>query len=578
MILWINFFMKNNTKRYTVTAALPYANGPVHIGHLAGVYIPADIFVRYLRSKKKDVIFICGSDEHGVPITLRAKKEGVSPQKVVDKYHFMIKESFEKFGISFDHYSRTSSSTHYRTASNFFKKLYQEKIFIEEISQQYYDKKTSKFLSDRYILGTCPSCQYINAYGDQCEKCGNILSPKELINPRSMLSGSQPILKDTKHWYLPLNRYEDFLKQWILMDHKTDWKTNVYGQAKSWLDEGLKPRAVTRDMEWGIPVPVKGAEGKVLYVWFDAPIGYISSTIEWAEIQGKNWEPYWKDRDTELIHFIGKDNIVFHCVIFPIMLKAHGDYILPKNIPANEFLNLENEKISTSKNWAVWLHDYLEDFPDQEDILRYILTANIPENKDNNFRWKDFQRRNNSELVGILGNFVNRISVLTEKYFSKRVPIPEIFTEYDHQKLQELKKFPERIGSLIETYRFREALIEFMKIPRMGNKYLADQTPWKTHDKDPDRTSTVIYISLQIAGMLTHMSRPLLPKTYERLMRMFRIYPISWDKLQDIELLKPKHLLGKIDLLFNKIEDSSIDRQRKKIIKDFVNSKKNHSF
>ncbi len=569
-------FMNSKAKRYTVSAAFPYANGPVHIGHLAGVYIPADIFVRYLRSKKKEVVFICGSDEHGVPITLRAKEEGINPKEAVDKYHFMIKESFEKFGISFDHYSRTSSSTHYRTASDFFKKLYQERVFIEEVSQQYYDEKASEFLSDRYISGTCPSCQNPNAYGDQCEKCGSTLSPKELIKPRSALSGNRPVLKDTRHWYLPLDRYEDFLKQWILMDHKTDWKINVYGQAKSWLDEGLKPRAVTRDLKWGIPVPVKGAEGKVLYVWFDAPIGYISSTIEWAESQGKNWESYWKNKDTSLIHFIGKDNIVFHCIIFPVMLKAHGDYILPKNIPANEFLNLENKKISTSRNWAVWLHEYLEDFPGQEDVLRYVLTANMPENKDNNFTWKDFQGHNNSELVGILGNFINRISVLTEKYFSKKVPIPKIFTENDCQKLKELQRFPERIGNLIEAYRFREALSEFMKIARMGNKYLADQAPWKTHDQDPERTSTVIYISLQIAGMLTHLSEPLLPKTSEKLMKMLRISPISWDNLQDIELLKPGHLLGKTDLLFEKIETPTINKQRKKLIKDSVDSEKNH--
>lgn len=566
--------MNHQAKRYTLTAALPYANGPLHIGHLAGVYIPADIFARYLRSKKKEVVFICGSDEHGVPVTLRAKKEGISPQEVVDKYHSIIKESLEKFGISFDHYSRTSSKTHYKVASDFFKTLYQKNVFIEEVSQQYYDEKASEFLADRYILGTCPSCQNPNAYGDQCEKCGSTLSPKELIEPRSALSGDRPILKSTKHWYLPLDRYEDFLKQWILKEHKTDWKTNVYGQSKSWIEEGLKARAVTRDLKWGIPVPVQGAEGKVLYVWFDAPIGYISSTIEWAERQGKNWESYWKDKESSLIHFIGKDNIVFHSIIFPVMLKAHGEYILPQNIPANEFLNLENEKISTSRNWAVWLHEYLEDFPNQQDVLRYVLTANMPENKDNNFSWKDFQTHNNSELVGILGNFINRINVLTKKYFFKKVPVPASFNQKDQELIKKLREFPDRIGKSIEQYRFREALSELMKIARIGNKYLADEMPWKTHDESPERTSTVMYVSLQIAGMLTHLSEPFLPKVSEKLVKMFKLSAVPWDELQDLELLKPGHLLGETELLFEKIENSVIDKQRKKLVKDFVDPKK----
>lgn len=547
---------------YTITAALPYANGPLHIGHLAGVYIPADIFVRYLRRKGKDVIFICGSDEHGVPITLRAKKEGISPQEVVDKYHFLIKECFEKFNISFDHYSRTSSSIHHKTASDFFKKLYDRGLLIEEVSKQYYDEKEGQFLADRYILGICPHCKNANAYGDQCEKCGISLSPNELIHPRSALSGNSPILKDTHQWYLPLASYEAFLKQWIL---KKEWKTNVYSQSKSWIEGGLKPRSITRDLNWGIPVPIKEVENKVLYVWFDAPIGYISSTIEWAKNNKKNWKNYWKNKYTSLINFIGKDNIVFHCIIFPVMLKAHGDYILPKYIHANEFLNLENKKISTSRNWAVWLHEYLEEFPNQQDVLRYVLTTKMPENKDNNFSWKDFQIHNNSELVGILGNFIHRTNVLTRKYFCGKVPYPSTFREKDRKVLKNLLLFPDNIGSLIEKYHFREALNEFMKIARMGNKYLTEEAPWKIHEHDPTRSKTILYVSLQISGMLAQLSEPFLPHTSEKMMKILRMKPLPWKILKEKELLSPNEPLGESSIfLFEKIKKPMIDEQLKK--------------
>lgn len=557
--------MSKNTQRYTVTAALPYANGPVHIGHLAGVYVPADIFVRYLRRKGKNVIFICGSDEHGVPITIRSKKEGINPQESVDKYHFIIKEHFEKFGISFDNYSRTSSKIHHKTATNFFKRLNEQAVFIKETSEQYYDEHAQQFLADRYILGHCPRCDNENAYGDQCEKCGSSLSPEELIHPRSTLSGQTPVLKKTKHWYLPLDRYQDFLKKWILEGHKDDWKTNVYGQVKSWLDEGLKPRSVTRDLNWGIPVPLDGAEGKVLYVWFDAPIGYLSSTIEWATHQGKDWKPYWKDSDTTLIHFIGKDNIVFHCIIFPVMLKAHGGYILPENVPANEFLNLENEKISTSRNWAVWLHEFLEDFPGHQDALRYILTVKMPETKDNNFSWKDFQTRINSELIAILGNFIHRSLVLTQKYHQGRVPDPGVLSEKDQEILSQIKNYPDQIGCLIEDYHFRDSLTAFMNLARLGNKYLTEEAPWEIYSNHHKRVGRILYVSLQIAGMLFQLAEPFLPDTAQKLSKMLHLSPYPWDKLQELEILSPGHILGQPILLFEKIEDSKIQKQLKKL-------------
>lgn len=557
--------MRKKIQRYTVTAALPYANGPVHIGHLAGVYVPADIFVRYFRRKGKDVIFICSSDEHGVPITIRAQKEGISPQEAVDKYHFMIKEHFEKFGISFDNYSRTSAEIHHKTAADFFKRLNEKSTFIEKISEQYYDEHAQQFLADRYILGQCPRCGNENAYGDQCEKCGTSLSPEELIQPRSALSGNPPILKKTKHWYLPLDRYQESLKKWILDGHKDDWKKNVYGQVKSWLDEGLKPRAVTRDLNWGIPVPFEGAEGKVLYVWFEAPIGYISSTIEWAKRQGKDWQPYWKDQNTALIHFIGKDNIVFHCIIFPAMLKAHGEYILPENVPANEFLNLENEKISTSRNWAVWLHEFLEDFPEQQDALRYILTINMPENKDNNFSWKDFQRLFNSELVAILGNFIHRSLVLSEKYYQRKSPKAPVLMEKDREILSEIKKYPAKIGYLIENYHFRDALTTFMNLARLGNKYLADEAPWKIYSTQPERVKSILYVSLQICGMLSQLAEPFLPHTAEKLFRILNLSPLPWNELEQREIFPPGHDLGQPVLLFEKIENPAIEKQLKKL-------------
>ncbi|MBR06760.1 MAG: methionine--tRNA ligase [Rickettsiales bacterium] len=551
--------------RYTLTAALPYANGPVHIGHLAGVYVPADIYARFLRLKGKDVAFICGSDEHGVAIELRARKEGVTPQEVVNKYHEQIKSSFENFGISFDIYSRTSSKTHHQTASDYFKKLYENGKFEERSSEQFYDVKEKQFLADRYIKGTCPTCGFAEAYGDQCESCGSTLSPAELINPKSMLSGESPILKETKHWYFPLNQYEDWLREWILEDHK-EWKSNVSGQCKSWLDNGLRPRPMTRDLDWGIPVPVEGAEGKVLYVWFDAPIGYISATKDWAASQGKNWEDYWKKDDTRLIHFIGKDNIVFHCVIFPALLKADGDYILPDNVPANEFLNLESNKISTSRNWAVWLHEYLEEFPEKQDVLRYVLTANAPETKDNDFTWKDFQSRNNSELVAIFGNFVNRAVVLTHKYFEGKVPVRVALEPRDLEVVEEIKAFPAKIEASLEQFRFREALNHLMDLARVGNKYLADTEPWKLIKTDESRVATIMNIALQIAGSLTILSEPFLPFTSGKLKAMLNQSKVDWESAGTIELLDAGQVITDPILLFEKIEDTVVEQQVQKLM------------
>lgn len=554
----------SNSKRYTITAALPYTNGPVHIGHLAGVYVPADIYARYLRMTGNDVIYICGSDEHGVPITIKAKKEGISPQDVVDKYHAIIKKSFEDFGISFDNYSRTSAEIHHKTASEFFRKLYDEGKFIEETSEQLYDEEANQFLADRFVVGTCPKCGNEESYGDQCEKCGTSHNATDLINPKSAITGNVPTKKMTKHWYLPLEKYEKWLREWIVEGHKNDWKANVLGQVKSWLDDGLKPRAVTRDLDWGIPVPVENAEGKVLYVWFDAPIGYISSTKEWAAREGKDWEPYWKDKDTKLIHFIGKDNIVFHCIIFPAMLKAEGTYILPENVPANEFLNLEGNKISTSKNWAVWLHEYLEDFPNKQDVLRYALTANAPETKDNDFTWKDFQARNNNELLAIFGNFINRVVVLTEKYYKGIVPEPNEFSDIDNETLEKMQKFPSIIGNSIARYRFREASQELLNLARLGNKYLADEEPWKMIKVDEERVKTVMYVALQIASALAVLSEPFLPFTSEKLKKILNIgsNELAWNDVEEKEeLLYPNHQIGKGELLFAKIEDDEIQKQ-----------------
>ncbi|WP_372769680.1 methionine--tRNA ligase [Lutibacter sp.] len=554
--------------RYTITAALPYTNGPVHIGHLAGVYVPADIYARYLRIRGNDAIFICGSDEHGVPITITAKKEGVSPQDVVDKYHAIIKKSFEDFGISFDNYSRTSAEIHHKTASEFFRKLYDEGKFIEETNEQLYDEEANQFLADRFVVGTCPKCGNEESYGDQCEKCGTSHNATDLINPKSAITGNVPTKKLTRHWYLPLEKYEKWLREWIVEGHKNDWKSNVLGQVKSWLDDGLKPRAVTRDLDWGIPVPIEGAEGKVLYVWFDAPIGYISSTKEWAAREGKDWEPYWKDKDTKLIHFIGKDNIVFHCIIFPAMLKAEGTYILPENVPANEFLNLEGNKISTSKNWAVWLHEYLEDFPDKQDVLRYALTANAPETKDNDFTWKDFQARNNNELVAIFGNFINRVVVLTDKYYNGIVPEPHEISDIDNETLEKLQKFPSIISNSIDRYRFREASQELLNLARLGNKYLADEEPWKVIKEDEERVKTVMYVALQIATALAVLSEPFLPFTSVKLKKILNIKSntLLWSDVEDKEeLLSPNHQIGKGELLFAKIEDSEIEAQLAKL-------------
>ena len=564
--------MSQDPKRYTITAALPYTNGPVHIGHLAGVYIPADIYARFQRMQGKDVAFVCGSDEHGVPITLKAKKEGITPQQVVDKYNSIIKQSFEDFGISFDNYSRTTSKIHHDTASEFFKKLHSEGKFIEQVTQQLYDADANQFLADRFVVGTCPKCGNKESYGDQCESCGTSHNATDLINPKSAITGAVPSLKETKHWFLPLDKYEPFLKEWILEEHKKDWKTNVYGQCKSWIDDGLRPRAVTRDLDWGIPVPAPDADGKVLYVWFDAPIGYISATKQWAKKQGKDWEPYWKDKDTKLLHFIGKDNIVFHCIIFPSMLKAEGSYILPNNVPANEFLNLEGNKISTSKNWAVWLHEYLEDFPDQRDVLRYVLTANAPETKDNDFTWADFQARNNNELVAIFGNFINRVTVLTHKYYDGITPSEGILSQIDIKTLETVRAYPAVIESSIERYRFREAQQELMNVARLGNKYLADQEPWKTIKTDEQRTKTVMFVALQIASALAILSEPFLPHTSRKLKEMLRINSretqngLQWSDVATKQILiAPGHTINTNELLFSKIEDSQIQAQMDKL-------------
>lgn len=554
-------------KRTTVTAALPYANGGVHIGHLAGVYVPADIYVRYLRLKNQDVIFIGGSDEHGVPITIRAKKEGITPQDVVDRYHSMIKKSFEEFGISFDVYSRTTSKTHEQLASDIFKKLLNEGKLQEQESEQYYDEEAHQFLADRYIKGECPHCHYDGAYGDQCEHCGTALSPLELINPTSTLSGSKPVIKKTKNWYLPLNEYQQWLKEWILQGHK-EWRSNVYGQCKSWLDLDLQPRAMTRDLDWGIPVPVEGAEGKVLYVWFDAPIGYISNTKELCEQAPErwgSWEKWWKDEDTRLIHFIGKDNIVFHCLIFPTMLKAHGGYILPDNVPANEFLNLENDKISTSRNWAVWLHEYLVDLPGKQDVLRYVLTANAPETKDNNFTWKDFQEHNNSELVGIYGNFVNRALQLTKKYFEGVVPACGELLDIDKQTLEEFKDVKQKVETLLDAFRFRDAQKEAMNLARIGNKYITECEPWKVWKTNPERVKTILYVSLQLVANLAIAFEPFLPFSSKKLRQLINMDTFDWSQLGSTDLLKANHHLAEPELLFEKIEDETIEIQLKKL-------------
>lgn len=562
--------MKQTPKRYTITAALPYANGPVHLGHLAGVYIPADIYTRYLRLQGRDVVFICGSDEHGVPITIKAKKEGVTPQAVVDRYHEIIGKSFAEFGISFDNYSRTSAAIHHETASEFFKDLHDKGEFIEETTEQLYDAQAQQFLADRFVTGTCPKCGNTESYGDQCEQCGTSHNATDLIDPKSTLSGSTPVRKKTKHWFLPLDEHQAWLKEWILKEHKSDWKPNVYGQCKSWIDDGLRPRAVTRDLDWGIPVPAENAEGKVLYVWFDAPIGYISATKEWAQNTAVDWTPYWQDKDTKLVHFIGKDNIVFHCIIFPSMLKAHGDYILPDNVPANEFLNLEGDKISTSRNWAVWLHEYLVDFPDQQDVLRYALTANAPETKDNDFTWADFQARNNNELVAIFGNFINRVSVLTHKYYNGVVPKAHNYAQEDEAVLSQLKAYPKVIADSIERYRFREAQSELMNVARAGNKYLADAEPWKLIKSDPERTATIMYVALQIASALAVLSEPFLPFTSRKLKESLDLnsseHPLSWAQIEkDHPYIKPGHRIAQSPLLFRKIEDTEMEAQREKL-------------
>ena len=576
---------KPDFKRYTVTSALPYANGPIHIGHLAGVYVPADIYVRFLRMNGEDVIFIGGSDEHGVPITIKALQQGVSPQDIVDKYHGIIKKSFEDFGISFDIYSRTSNKTHHETASAFFRKMYDAGQFIEKVSAQYYDEATGHFLADRYITGTCPHCGNEKAYGDQCEKCGTSLNATDLINPKSVLSGNPPVMRETRHWFLPLDEYEPWLREWILEGHKDDWRTSVYGQCKSWIDQGLQPRAVTRDLDWGVKVPVDGAEGKVLYVWFDAPIGYISATRELTP----DWEKYWKDPETKLVHFIGKDNIVFHCIIFPTMLRAEGTFILPDNVPANEFLNLEGDKISTSRNWAVWLHEYLEDFPGKQDVLRYVLTAAAPEAKDNDFTWKDFQARNNNELVAILGNFVNRTMVLTHKYFEGRVPPQGALTGTasqvttgseieatdqlledqdfsDHGTLRKMGLFPDRIGRSIHAYRFREALADMMNLARLGNKYLTENEPWKVYPKDPVRVATVLNISLQICAQLSIVAEPFLPFSSEKIRQMLNLPAMKWSDAASLNWLAAGHILNAPSLLFDKIEDAAIEAQVQKLL------------
>ncbi|WP_286832882.1 MULTISPECIES: methionine--tRNA ligase [unclassified Proteiniphilum] len=554
--------MSKKFKRTLITSALPYANGPVHIGHLAGVYVPADIYSRYLRLKGEEALFIGGSDEHGIPITIKARKEGVTPQDIVDRYHKLIKKSFEEFGITFDIYSRTTSEIHKKTASDFFQTLYEKGEFEEQESEQYYDEEAGQFLADRYITGTCPHCGNKNAYGDQCEQCGTSLSPNDLINPKSTLSGSVPVMRKTKHWYLPLNKHEAWLRQWILEDHK-EWKSNVYGQCKSWLDLGLQPRAVSRDLDWGVPVPVEGAEGKVLYVWFDAPIGYISNT---KELLPDEWEKWWKDKDTRLVHFIGKDNIVFHCIVFPSMLKAEGTFNLPDNVPANEFLNLEGDKISTSRNWAVWLHEYLEEFPGKQDVLRYVLTANAPETKDNDFTWKDFQARNNNELVAVLGNFVNRALVLTQKYFDNKVPAAGELTQYDRETIEEAQKVRAAVEYNLDNYHFREAQKEAMNLARIGNKYLADSEPWKTAKTDMNRTATILNIALQITANLAIVFEPFLPFSSVKLRSFLNVGNLQWDDLGNFNLLPEKHMLGKSELLFEKIEDVVIEKQIQKLL------------
>ena len=552
--------MAKDYKRYLITSALPYANGPVHIGHLAGVYVPSDIYTRYMRLKGRDVISICGSDEHGVPITIKARKEGVTPQQIVDRYHNIIKNAFEGLGISFDIYSRTTSPTHAKTASDFFRKLYDEGKFIEKSSMQYYDEEAKTFLADRYIVGTCPRCQSEGAYGDQCEKCGSTLSPDELINPRSAVSGAVPVKRETKHWYLPLDQHEEALRKWILEGHN-EWKSNVYGQCKSWLDGGLLPRAVSRDLDWGIPVPVEGAEGKVLYVWFDAPIGYISATKDLTP----DWEKYWKSEDTKMVHFIGKDNIVFHCIVFPSMLMAHGEYILPENVPANEFLNLEGDKISTSRNWAVWLHEYLEDMPGKEDVLRYVLCANAPETKDNDFTWKDYQARNNNELVAVLGNFVNRALVLTKKYYDGVVPACGELTDYDRETIAEMSQIKASLESNLENYRFREALKDAMNVARIGNKYLADTEPWKLIKADTERVKTILNIALQITANLAIVVEPFMPFTAAKILKMLAVEHLDWERIGEMSLIEAGHTIGEPSLLFEKIEDDVIQKQLDKL-------------
>ena len=560
----LNVYMPQ--QRYTITAALPYTNGPIHIGHLAGVYVPADIYARYLRMKGEDVFFVCGSDEHGVAISIRAKKEGKTPKEIIDHYHNMIHSSFDDFGISFDHYGRTSDSIHHQTASDFFKALYDQGDFIEETSEQLYDLEAKQFLADRFVVGTCPHCGHEEAYGDQCESCGRSLNATDLIHPTSTISGSIPVTKATKHWFLPLDRYQSFLEDWILKGHSDDWKPNVYGQVKSWLDDELKARAVTRDLDWRIPVPVPGGENKVLYVWFDAPIGYISATKDWAQQNNTDWEPYWKDKNTKLIHFIGKDNIVFHCIIFPSMLKAEGSYVLPTNVPANEFLNLEGQKLSTSKNWAVWLHEYLEDFPGKQDVLRYVLTANAPENKDNDFTWRDFQARNDNELVAIYGNFINRIVVLTHKYYQGVVPAPNHNTQVDEETLDELRQLPIQIATSVENYRFREASQILLKVARLGNKYLADEEPWKQQKTNPERVKTIMYNGLQIAAVLAIASTPFLPQTANKLKTILGL-PLksNWSDMTQSELVAVGTVLAPSELLFSKVEDDDIQIQLDKL-------------
>ena len=562
------------SKRKMITAALPYANGPVHIGHLAGVYIPADVYARFQRNTGQEIAFICGSDEHGIPITIRAKKEGITPQDVVDKYHEIIKKSFADLGISFDEYSRTTSKKHYEVSQEFFLNLYNKGKFEEEISEQFFDEQAGEFLADRYIVGTCPKCSNENAYGDQCEKCGSTLSPTELINPKSMLSGNTPVLKETKNWYLPLNEYENFLNEWIIKRHQDDWKPNVYGQVKSWLNDGLKPRAMTRDLNWGVPVPLPNAEGKVLYVWFDAPIGYISFTQEWAKKNGKNWKDFWQNEETDLIHFIGKDNIVFHCIIFPSMMKAHGDYIMPKNVPAFEFLNLENDKISTSRNWAVWAHEYVEDFPDQQDALRYALLSSAPETKDNNFTWKDFQTKNNSELVGIFGNFINRVTVLTQKYYNGIVPQPNEFEQVDKDLYHEMQQIPEKIGKNLDEFRFRDALTEMMNLARLGNKYLADEEPWKVIKDNPERVKTQMFCALQVAGALAYLCEPFLPFTSQKMKSGLNLGDKNWYEVLNTPPIPTGHQINEMPLLFTKIEDDVIEAQIKKLENTKINNQK----